>query len=95
MEGKFKSLCEELDSARERVSKLTSENAALETTKNDLTGRIEELIAQKGTAESISAELVQEKQLSDTERGTKRINFQYTLFTLLFMLFRNRTESSS
>ena len=72
MEDKFKALCEELNSARVRVSELTSENAALETAKNDLTGRIEELIAQKATGDSISAELVQEKQSPDTEKGTKK-----------------------
>ena len=86
MEDKFKALCEELNSARERVSELTSENAALETAKNDLTGRIEELIAQNGTAESISAELVQEKQLSDTEKGTKKLFFSINYLSAFYVV---------
>ena len=95
MEDKFKALCEELNSARVRVSELTSENAALETAKNDLTGRIEELIAQKATGDSISAELVQEKQSSDTEKGTKKESaFSTYCLSCFFMLSRNRIESS-
>jgi regulator of replication initiation timing len=87
MEDKLKALCEELNSARVRISELTSENVAMEIEKDDLMGKIEELIAQKAAAESVSAEMVQEKESSDTEKGTKEESACNThWFILLFYI---------
>ena len=76
MEDKLTALRKELGGAKLQISELTSKNATMEALKCDLMSKIEELTAQKTVTESINAELVQEKQSSNHQKGTFRVSFR-------------------
>lgn len=91
MEDKLMALRDELNSSLARISKLTSENAAMKAVKCDLETRVKELIAEKEASETGgNAELMHEKMMSD-QKGTRTLNVfrgHICKFMLLCMLTR-------
>ena len=66
MEDKLTALRGELDAAQARISKLISENSAMETAKCDLAAKFEELLAKKEAFESAKFE---EEKMHSHQKG--------------------------